>query len=157
VVLRTQLGVTVRNDNFYGERKMCINRTSLAAFLLLMATLFSISAQAEGGRGVVIQVTDEQKLNMALTNAINTSKVMPGVELEVVVYGPAITSLKMDTSAAGKIDDAKQHGVKVVACEESMQGKHLTKSDMYLGLDYVPFGLAEIVTKQFGGWAYARP
>lgn len=136
---------------------MPINRNPLAALLVLLALLFSLSAHAEPKRGVVIQVTDEPKFNMALTNAINTAKVMPGVPLEVVVYGPAIVTLKSDTPGKAKIDEAKQHGVKIIACEESMGGKNLSKKDMYSGVEFVPFGLAEIVSKQFEGWAYARP
>lgn len=130
---------------------------SLVALLFMVAAFVSAGVHAEGARGVVIQVTDEPKLNMALTNAINTAKVMPGIPLEIVVYGPAIASLTVDTPAAAKIEDAKRHGIRIVACEESMQGKKLTKDDMLPGLDYVAFGLAEIVTKQFNGWAYARP
>jgi len=131
--------------------------SSIATLSFLLLIFLLPGAHADPVRGAVIQVTDEPKIGMALTNAINTSKVMPGVALEIVVYGPAISSLKMDTPAAGKIEEAKRHGVKIVACEESMQGKQLTKDDMLPGLDYVPFGLAEIIAKQFDGWAYARP
>lgn len=132
-------------------------RFSLATLLLLLAAFFSAGVHAAPAQGAVIQVTDESKLNMALTNAINTSKVMPRVMLEVVVYGAAITLLQVETPIADKLEDAKRHGIKIVVCEESMHGKQLTKDDMHPGLHYVPVGLAEIIEKQLGGWAYARP
>ena len=124
---------------------------------IFLAMWLSGPSWADDGRGVVIQVTDEQKLSMALTNAINTTKMMPNVPLEVVVYGPAISSLRMETPLGEKIDSAKGHGVHVIACEQSMIGNHLAKADMYPGLEFVPFGLTEIVQRQFNGWAYARP
>lgn len=136
---------------------MYLNRTLSTVLLVLLAAVFSFSAHAAPRRGVVVQVTDVQNLNMALTNSINTAKVMPGVPIEVVVYGPAIVSLAMESPTGGKIDEAREHGIKVIACEESMTGKNLSKKDMYFGIEYVPYGLAEIVSKQFKGWAYARP
>ena len=129
----------------------------IAFTAILLAILACGPVRAEEGRGIIVQVTDEQKLNMALTNAINTTKMMPGVPLEVVVYGPAISMLTAETTYAQKIDAAREHGVHIVACEASMKGNHLARGDMYPGLDYVPFGLTEIVQRQFRGWAYARP
>lgn len=142
-------------------------KTIIAGFMaLLLATSFAAAAKeggdgkgSQGGdkRGIVVQVTDDNKLNMALTNAINTRALMPGTEIEVIVYGPAINMLKSDTSAAAKIDAAREKNIHVIACEESMKNFKIAKADMYQNMEYVPFGLEAIVKRQFGGWAYARP
>jgi len=133
--------------------------------VLLFSMSFAVAAKEKGDkvvptvdkRGIVVQVTDDNKLNMALTNAINTRALMPTTEIEVIVYGPAINMLKSDTPAAGKIDAAREKYIHVIACEESMKNFKITKADMYRDMEYVPFGLEAIVKRQFGGWAYARP
>ena len=129
---------------------------AIAGFLLLVAVFILLGARANDDRGVLIQVTDEQKLGVVLANAINTAKSMPDVEIRVIVCGPAIACLKLNTSADDEIDRARRHGIRILVCEDSMRGMHLTRNDMYPGLDYVPYALTEIVTKQFGGWIYVR-
>lgn len=129
---------------------------SIAGFLCLVVVFIVLGTCANAGQGVVIQVTDEHKLNMVLTNAIHTSRAMPGVELVVIVCGSAVTSFKRNSPAGSEIDNAKRHGIRIIVCEDSMQGMQLTKNDMYPGLDYVAYALTEIVTRQFSGWTYVR-
>lgn len=45
----------------------------------------------------------------------------------------------------------------VVACENTMRAKKITKEDMLPAVSYVPAGVTEIMKKQGEGWAYLRP
>ena len=129
---------------------------AIAGLLFLVAVFILLGTRTNDDRRVLIQVTDEQKLGMVLANAINTSRSIPDVELVVIVCGPAIAALKLNSPAGREIDNARRHGIGIVVCEDSMRGMQLTRNDMYPGLDYVSYALTEIVTKQFGGWIYVR-
>ena len=116
---------------------------------------------ATAGTKVVIQVSDSDpaKWSLALNNAHNVQADLgaANVAIEIVAYGPGIGMLKMDSSVAGRIDQATSEGVKVVACENTMRNAKLTKADMLNSIGYVPAGVVELVQKQQQGWAYIRP
>ena len=79
------------------------------------------------------------------------------VSNEIVAYGPGIGMLKTESVVGNRIGEALGSGVKVSACENSMRGQKLVKSDMLGGIGYVPSGVVEIVQKEQQGWAYLRP
>jgi intracellular sulfur oxidation DsrE/DsrF family protein len=124
--------------------------------------------QAPSGTGtkaakhhLVIQVSDAEpaKWNLALNNARNVQADLgrDNVDLEIVVYGPGIGMLKRESAVGTRIDEALMSGVQVVACENTMAGQKLTKTDMLPGIGYVPAGVTEIMLKQQQGYAYIRP
>jgi intracellular sulfur oxidation DsrE/DsrF family protein len=121
------------------------------------------SAQAAGAphNRVVMQVSDNDpaKWNLALNNAHNLQSDLgaSNVEIEIVAYGPGIGMLKAESVVGNRVSEAVGHGVKVSACENTMRGQKLAKSDMLDGIGYVPAGVVEIMQKQQQGWAYLRP
>ena len=110
---------------------------------------------------VVIQVSDGDaaKWNLALNNARNlqTDLGSNNIEIELVAYGPGIGMLKLDSTVANRIAEAKDAGVKVMACENTMKAQKLVRADMLDGIGYVGAGVVEIMQKQQEGWAYLRP
>ena len=110
---------------------------------------------------VVMQVSDNDpaKWNLALNNARNLQADLgtKNVDIEIVAYGPGIGMLKADSVVGNRIADAMASGVRVEACENTMRGQKLEKSDMLNGIGYVPAGVVEIMQKQQQGWAYLRP
>ncbi|NML43098.1 hypothetical protein HHL11_05000 [Ramlibacter sp. G-1-2-2] len=139
-------------------RRVFLAAAALPAFLLALPVL----AQQQANRNrVVMQVSDNDpgKWNLALNNATNIQKElgMDDVDVEIVVYGPGIGMLKAGSPVAPRISSALTNGVKVVACENTMAGMHLQKSDMLPDIGYVPAGVVELMKKQQQGWAYVRP
>jgi intracellular sulfur oxidation DsrE/DsrF family protein len=65
--------------------------------------------------------------------------------------------LKLDSPVATRIGEAKDAGVKVLACENTMKAQKLARADMLEGIAYVPAGVVEIMQKQQEGWVYLRP
>ncbi len=110
---------------------------------------------------VVFQVSDRDpgKWNLTLNNVRNFQTALPDdvSDIEVVVYGPAISMLKGDSPVAQHIADALKNGVKVVACENTMHAMKLVYADMLPDIGYVPAGVVELVRKQQQGYAYIRP
>src|SRR5215831_13309401 len=94
---------------------------------------------------VVMQVSDGDpaKWNLALNNARNLQADLgsSNVEIEIVAYGPGIGMLKMDSAVANRIAEAKDSGVKVLACENTMKGQKLSHADMLGGIGYVGAGV----------------
>jgi intracellular sulfur oxidation DsrE/DsrF family protein len=129
---------------------------------LMFGLLFSLalgSAGAAGPSKVVLQVSDNdpQKWNLAINNANNVLKAAPGSEIEIVVYGPGIGMLMKDSKVNARVSKAVNDGVKVVACQNTMKAKKLSKDQMNMSIGYVPAGVIEIMAKQGQGWAYVRP
>ncbi|MCG2591687.1 DsrE family protein [Ramlibacter sp. XY19] len=132
-----------------------------AVALALVAALPALAQKPAHKNQVVMQVSDNDpaKWNLALNNAANLQKDlgMDDVELEIVAYGPGIGMLKADSPVAARISSALGNGVKVVACENTMAGQKLQKSDMLPNIGYVQAGVVELMKKQQQGWAYIRP
>lgn len=96
---------------------------------------------------------------MTLVNAMNVIAELGrrDVAMEIVVYGPAIDMLKIESEVAPRVDEAIASGVNVVACENTMRGMHITAEDMLPGIRYTRSGVAYLIKKQKAGYAYIRP
>jgi len=136
---------------------------AMLATLALAATLAATAgAQPIPQRNrVVIQVSDgdASKWNLALNNARNLQSDLgeSNVEIEIVAYGPGIGMLKLDSPVGNRIGEARDAGVKVMACENTMKAQKLGRADMLNGIGYVGAGVVEIMQRQQEGWAYLRP
>jgi intracellular sulfur oxidation DsrE/DsrF family protein len=134
----------------------------VVAFALATMIAGGASAQPIPQRNrVVIQVSDgdASKWNLALNNARNLQSDLgaTNVEIEIVAYGPGIGMLKLDSPVGNRIGEAKDAGVKVMACENTMKAQKLVRADMLSGIGYVGAGVVEIMQRQQEGWAYLRP
>ena len=133
---------------------------AVSAFLAGIATTGQAQPVAQRSK-VVIQVSDgdQAKWNLALNNArnIQTDLGAANVDIEIVAYGPGIGMVKLDSPVANRVAEANAAGVKVMACENTMNGQKLARSDMLGSIGYVNAGVVEIMQRQQQGWAYLRP
>lgn len=110
---------------------------------------------------VVIQVSDNDpaKWNLALNNARNVQSDLrkDNVEVEIVAYGPGLPMLKADSKVAARLADALDHGIGLMACENTMRNAKAQKDDMYGGVSYVDASVVHIMKRQRESWAYVRP
>jgi intracellular sulfur oxidation DsrE/DsrF family protein len=109
----------------------------------------------------VFQVSDSdpKTWSQALANIKNTQKELGSdrTDIELVVYGNGIGMLTFDSEVADKLTEIISGGVKVFACENTMQGHKLTKDDMLPRIDYVKAGVVKLITRQAEGYAYIKP
>ncbi len=122
---------------------------------------FSTLQTARTPRGVVIQVSeaDPAKWQMALINALNVRKAygdLP-VGVEIVAYGPGLKMLGEDSTVAAGLDEARKHGVKLLACGNTMNMTGTRRDQLNHGVEVVPAGIVEIMERQQEGYAYVRP
>jgi intracellular sulfur oxidation DsrE/DsrF family protein len=82
----------------------------------------------------VLQVSDADpaKWSPALNNAkhVQDDVGAANVDIQIVVYGPGIGMLKLESASASRVADAMKANVKVIACENTMRNLKLTRDDM---------------------------
>ena len=109
----------------------------------------------------VFQVSDDdpRKWNLTLINARNVQKEMGknNVVIDIVAYGPAIDMLRIESEVGPGVDEAIKSGINFVACENTMNGLHITPMDMLPDIKYTRTGVAYLIEKQTQGYAYIRP
>lgn len=130
--------------------------------LAVTVTALPVLAQAAGVKAkVVFQVSDSDPAKWGLTlNNVRNAQADLGeesIDVEIVAYGPGIAMLKGDSSVAQRVSAALKTGVKVMACENTMNAQHLAHADMLPNISYVPAGVVELILKQQQGYAYIRP
>ncbi len=132
-----------------------------AAALSPASSTAQSAAQKPEHYKVVFQVSDNDpaKWNLALNNARNvqTDLGKDNVEVEIVAYGPGLAMLKGDSKVAGRLAQALDESVGLLACENTMRNTKTTKADMYNGISYVDAGVVHIMKRERQGWAYVRP
>ena len=111
-----------------------------------MAQESSTSRASTVAYKVVFQVpgSDPQKWNLTLVNAMNlmAESGKTSIAMEIVVYGPAIEMLRLESEVATRVDEAISSGVNVVACENTVRGAHITGADMLPGIRCTRSGVA---------------
>ena len=132
------------------------------ALSLSVASLSVVAADTSASKEkVILQVSDADpaKWNLALNNAKNVQQDYDAakIDVEIVVYGPGIGMLKADSAAAKRVEEARNAGVNIVACQNTMKANKLTEADMLPNTSYVPSGVVELIKKQRAGYAYIRP
>ncbi len=147
-----------------------ITRAAVAAFALALPVFSPVAvAVDQQGAGhastkrnkVIFSVTDNDKgkWNVVLNNAaaVQQNVGAKDIDVEIVVWGPGINMLKMESVVGNRVEELFDKGIKVVACETTMHDLKLSASDMLSKIGYVPGGVIELMQKQQQGWAYVRP
>ena len=80
------------------------------------------------------------------------------VDVEVVMHGPGIAAVTKDRDAklASEFERLRNEGVFLAACNNSLEGKHIPRSNVQASFTVVPSGVAEVVKKQHAGWQYLK-
>jgi intracellular sulfur oxidation DsrE/DsrF family protein len=142
---------------------MMIQRGSNLLFALFLALVlpYGALAQQAAKQKVIFQVSDADpaKWNLTLNNARNVQTELgkENVLIEIVAYGPGLGMLKRETKVEGRLAEALDNNVGLIACENTMVSTKTTKEDMYGGIAYVPAGVTHLMKRQSEGWAYIRP
>jgi uncharacterized protein len=146
-------------------RKMGIHAYAMLAVLsigwLAPATGVAADTAAATRHKVIFQVSDDDpaKWNLVLNNARNIQQDVgkDNVDIEVVAYGPGLGMLKLQSPVTARVGEAIGQGVKLMACENTMNSRKVTKADMLPDIGYVKAGVVELMVKQQQGYSYIRP
>jgi intracellular sulfur oxidation DsrE/DsrF family protein len=130
----------------------------VSAFVLLLSC-FSSYAQLKNYQ-VVFDVSVRDSISkQALIRQLSLIKTTnPEANLEAVIYGQGLDLVLKDksayTDAITKLINTNHVSFKV--CGLTLSRNHVDKSQLIPGVEVVPDGIYEIVTKQKEGWGYIK-
>lgn len=129
--------------------------------LLLIGLLFSaFFVQAQKDYKVVFDLTSrdttDHKNVIRWINEISQST--PDAQMEVVLYGKSLDMVVKDRSivanAVQQLSNQKNVAFKV--CAIAMKNNQIDKSQLLPGVQIVPDGIYEIISRQHEGWGYIK-
>lgn len=124
--------------------------------LMTMADLFG---QARNYK-VVFDMSSKDTVNQqTITREIGLiTDATPDAKIEVVIYGQGLDLVvkgrSMQESAVQRLIAGNKASFKV--CEMTLKRNHLDKSQLIPGVETVPDGIYEIVSRQQEGWGYIK-
>lgn len=129
----------------------------LFLFCLQLAT-FTSSAQVNKHRVVWDLSSADTTVQGAVFRQINNARTeIPELDIEVVFHGQAVFAVMKDsTQFASRIKIAKEKGVTLAVCNNSLRRLKIDPSQVSPMATIVPSAVAELIKKQTDGWSYLK-
>ena len=128
-------------------------------FALLMFSVQFLSAQSRP-YNVVFDLTSRDSVNQqTVIRWINeVIKANANAKIEVVMFGQGLNLAIKDKSAAADevIRLAQNKNINFRVCAIAMKNQNLDMSQLLPGVETVPDGIYEIISKQGEGWGYIK-
>ena len=132
-------------------------KNCIAAILLFVPAL--LLAQTKPVK-IVFDVTSKDTLThqAVLRHVTGMAKAYPDAMLEVVIYGGAWPMVVNGRSSSDDVIEslAANKNVSFKICSITMERFNVENTDLVAGVEVVPDGIIEIVTKQNEGWGYIK-
>lgn len=134
-------------------------RRTLFVGLLVLLSPAVVQAQSQPYR-VVFDLTSrdslEQKAVLRWLREVGTSS--PNAQMEVVMYAKGFELVMPERSAyLAEVKEAmKNPNVKLVVCAIALKNNNVDKSQLLPGVETVPDGIYELVSKQQDHWGYIK-
>ena len=133
-----------------------MRRLSLFTIILLVAS----PAWAQKDYKVVFDLTSGDTLSQqtAIRWVNEITKAEPTAQVEVVMFGKGLPLAVQDRSALANdvVSLATNKNVAFKVCAIAMANQKIDKSQLLAGVQIVPDGIYEIVSKQREGWGYIK-
>jgi len=133
-----------------------MRRLGLLAIILLVAS----PAWAQKDYKVVFDLTSGDTLSQqtAIRWVNEIIKAEPTAQVEVVMFGKGLPLAVQDRSALANdvVSLATNKNVAFKVCAIAMANQKIDKSQLLAGVQIVPDGIYEIVSKQREGWGYIK-
>ena len=129
-------------------------------FILSMLLLHSVFLTAQPNYKVVFDLTskDTNDHKMAIRWVNEVLKAEPTAQVEVVFFGQSLDMITKNKSvvadAITKISANKNASFKV--CRVAMKAHNIEMDQLVAGVQTVPDGIYEIISKQRDGWGYIK-
>lgn len=127
--------------------------------LLLLVSSFSLAAQQADYR-VLFDLTSRDSIDQK--NVVRWLKEIsegnPNAKMEVVMYGKGLELAVKDRSYVS--DDISRlsanKNISFKVCAIAMKNNNISRDQLLAGIDVVPDGIYEIISKQREGWGYIK-
>jgi intracellular sulfur oxidation DsrE/DsrF family protein len=124
------------------------------------ATVMAQSSKRMPEHRVIMQLTQNNpEAHKGLIHQLKalTSAWGDSVAIEVLAHGPGVEMFMTEKATQQEaIQKLKSNGVHFVICENTLTQKSISKEQLLPDLEYVRFGLVEVITKQEQGWTYLK-
>ncbi|NII24662.1 hypothetical protein HB364_06215 [Pseudoflavitalea sp. X16] len=126
----------------------------LAAFLILVSV---VSAQSPDYR-VVFDITSKDTMahHTVVRQVSGILKANPDAKLEIVIYGGALDLVIKNKSVVAPAIQELSKKATFKVCDVTMQRYKVGKDQLIAGVETVPDGIYEIITRQRDGWGYIK-
>lgn len=134
-------------------------RKQLFAIALLLGAVTALQAQQRDYRVVFDLTSSDIADHHAVVHWVNEiASSDPNAKVEVVMYGQSLNAVVKDRSTeADAIEELlKNKNVSFKVCAIAMKAHHLDKSQLLPGVETVPDGIYEIISRQRDGWGYIK-
>lgn len=127
---------------------------------ILPVLFFSTLLSAQSNYKVVFDVTSQDTLDhkLAIRWANEVLKAEPTAQVEIVLFGKSLAMITQQKSvvadAITQLSANKNASVKV--CRVAMKANNVDVSQLVPGVQTVPDGIYEIISKQHEGWGYIK-
>ena len=128
-------------------------------FILSLITCSGLTAQTKPV-SIVFDVTSKDTLvhQTTVRHVSLMAAAYPDSKFEIVIYGGSLPMVVNDQSkvASGISKLLERKNVSVKVCKVTMDRYKINKSQLFHGVEVIPDGIMEIVTKQGEGWGYIK-
>jgi len=124
-------------------------------FILVSSTVF---AQQNKLSVVWDLSSSDTAVHGGVFRQINNARVQkPELQIEVVFHGQAVLSLlKEDKAFEARVKSAKEKGVIIAACNNTLRRLKIDPSQLMPEVTVVPSAVVELIIKQSEGWSYLK-
>lgn len=135
-----------------------MKKIKLSIFFLLMTTHFLFAQQPDYRVVFDMSTRDSVSQQAVVREVALITKESPAAKLEVVIYGQGINLVTKANSkhAAAILLLTANNNVSFKVCAYTMQRTNITAADLLPGIQIVPDGIYEIISKQHEGWGYIK-
>jgi intracellular sulfur oxidation DsrE/DsrF family protein len=133
-----------------------MSKLLLSLFLLLFSS--SLFAQQNKLRVVWDVSSADTSVHASAFRQINNALALePDLEIELLFHGYAVKSmLTTDKSFEARIKAAKEKGVNISVCNNSLKRLNINPAELRPEANIVPSAVVELIKKQAAGWIYLK-
>lgn len=109
---------------------------------------------------VIFHIDENEKWKLLISNVRNLYKGIQNqeYEIEVLANSVAVEMFKVSNSVyKNDFDELNKLGVRICACNNSLIGMNIQKTELMEFINVVPIGVKELIEKQLNGFAYIKP
>jgi uncharacterized protein len=154
-------GYTVCRLRKADDRKFITPKNCFMKRVFVVAALLAAAiAHAQKNYKVVLDLTSGDSLSQqtAIRWVGEIVKAEPTAEVEVVMFGKGLPLAIKDKSAVASqvMSLASNKNVAFKVCAVAMQNQNIDKTQLLPGVQTVPDGIYEVISKEQQGWGYIK-
>jgi len=127
--------------------------------ILTLILTFNLYAQEKPVKIVFDVTSDNEKVHQSTVRHVKMmSEAYPDSQFEVVMYSASVDMVQKDKSiVAEEMENlAKKENVSFIVCAMTLKKHNVSVDKLVPGVEQVPDGILEIITKQQQGWGYIK-